>query len=184
MESNVSKKLIAMFCLVSLNAYSKNNLEYKRDFNKAEVFNLLRKDTLIKASDNSSESSIIDSRVATTVLDWTKAPNSYIFDPAQDGEGLYVPVKKAYEMWRSYKYLASAGIIKGKATADVLWEDVPGLIKSGPNYDLEIVDSGESGKIKVMINKAKKGNAVIAFRLNGEIFWSWHIWVTDNPTNG
>ena len=184
MKSNVSKKLIAMFCLVSLNAYSKNNLEYKRDFNKAEVFNLLRKDTLVKVSENSLESSIIDSRVATTVLDWTKAPNSYIFDPAQDGEGLYVPVKKAYEMWRSYKYLASAGVIKGKATADVLWEDVPGLIKSGPNYDLEIVDSGESGKIKVMINKAKKGNAVIAFRLNGEIFWSWHIWVTDNPTNG
>jgi len=184
MKSKVNRNLIAIFCLVSLNVYSKNNVETKRDFNKAEGFTFAVKDTLVKTSENSQVSSPNHSRVATTVLDWTKAPNSYIFDPAQDGEGLYIPVKKAYEMWRSYKYLSSAGTIKGKATADVLWEDVPGLIKSNSDYSLEIVDSGESGKIKVVINKAKKGNAVVAFRLNGEIFWSWHIWVTDDPTNG
>ena len=184
MKSKVNRNLIAIFCLVSLNVYSKNNVETKRDFNKTEGFTLAVKDTLVKTSENSQVSSPNHSRVATTVLDWTKAPNSYIFDPAQDGEGLYIPVKKAYEMWRSYKYLSSAGTIKGKATADVLWEDVPGLIKSDSDYSLEIVDSGESGKIKVVINKAKKGNAVVAFRLNGEIFWSWHIWVTDDPTNG
>jgi hypothetical protein len=25
---------------------------------------------------------------------------------------------------------------------------------------------------------------VIAFRVNGVIFWSWHVWVTDDPGNG
>lgn len=183
MKSNLIKKLLAVFCLVSLNVYSKNNLELVRGFTTTEMFSSVKKDTVSKISANTHESVLSNSRIGA-ILDWTKAPNSYIFDPAQNGEGLYIPVKKAYEMWRSYKYLASAGTIKGKASADVLWEDVPGLIKSGANYSLEVIDSGESGKIKVMINKAKKGNAVVVFRLNGEIFWSWHIWVTDDPTNG
>lgn len=182
MRRKIGKNLIAIFCLVSLNAYSKINLETENDFIKIKDYSI-EKDTLVKISENGNESADSQSRAALA-LDWTKAPNSYIFDPAQNGEGLYIPVKKAYEMWRSYKYLASAGTIKGKISADVLWEDVPGLIKSGTNYSLEVVDSGENGKIKVMINKAKKGNAVVAFRLNGEIFWSWHIWVTDDPTNG
>jgi len=185
MKSKMIKNLIAMFCLVSLNVYSNSKLERERDFITAEnvVRDFIKKDTLVRIPGNANDSKLDQSRVALAP-DWTKAPNSYIFDPTQNVEGLYIPVKKAYEMWRSYKYLASAGAIKGKVTADVLWEDVPGLIKSGTNYSLEVVDSGENGKIKVMINKAKKGNAVVAFRLNGEIFWSWHIWVTDDPTNG
>ncbi|AYN01129.1 T9SS type A sorting domain-containing protein [Chryseobacterium sp. 3008163] len=183
MKGKVSKNLIAIFCLASLNGYSKNSLEKDRDFGTSKPYSFIEKDTLDKISGNVNDELLSQSRVAVAP-DWTKAPNSYIFDPAQNGEGLYIPVKKAYEMWRSYKYLASAGAIKGKISAEVLWEDVHGLVKSGTNYNLEIVDSGENGKIKVMINKAKKGNAVVAFRVNGEIFWSWHIWVTDDPTNG
>ncbi|MCT6706771.1 hypothetical protein N4286_14265, partial [Staphylococcus aureus] len=83
-----------------------------------------------------------------------------------------------------YKFLGYSGIPSGNITADVLWEDNHGLIKSGLNYDLEIEGSGESAKIKVPVNKPKEGNAVVVFRVNGEIFWSWHIWVTDDPTNG
>ncbi|KFF09578.1 hypothetical protein IX38_03545 [Chryseobacterium luteum] len=69
-------------------------------------------------------------------------------------------------------------------TADVLWEDTHGLIKSGPGYSLGILGSDANAKIQVPINKAKKGNAVIALRVNGEIYWSWHVWVTDDPANG
>ncbi|MCB4234294.1 hypothetical protein LDL59_02000 [Kaistella anthropi] len=25
---------------------------------------------------------------------------------------------------------------------------------------------------------------MIAFKVDGTIYWSWHIWVTDNPENG
>lgn len=116
--------------------------------------------------------------------DWTKAPNSYIFDPSQNGDGLYIPVRKAYAMWAQDRYIGGAAIPAGKVTADVLWEDVHGLIKSGSGYALEVVDAGENAKIKVPVNKAKKGNAVVVFRVNGEIYWSWHIWVTDDPSNG
>ncbi|SDQ53326.1 Por secretion system C-terminal sorting domain-containing protein [Chryseobacterium soldanellicola] len=119
------------------------------------------------------------------VLDWTKAPNSYIFDPNQANDGLYIPIKKAYTMWQKDRFIGGpAGIPAGQVTADVLWEDDHGLIKSGTNYSLEIIGSGEDAKIKVPVNKAKKGNAVIAFKVGGEVYWSWHVWVTDNPENG
>lgn len=119
-----------------------------------------------------------------SVADWTKAPNSYIFVPNQENNGLYIPVKKAYAMWSNNNIIGGSPIPAGTATAEVYWEDNHGLIKSGNNYSLEIIGSGENAKIKVPINKTKEGNAVIAYKINGEIFWSWHVWVTDDPTNG
>ncbi|MGO4708595.1 T9SS type A sorting domain-containing protein [Chryseobacterium sp. 2TAF14] len=130
----------------------------------------------------SDKSNGMTERVAAK--DWMKAPNSYMFDPSSANEGIYIPVKKAYAMWSGYKFLGYSIIPNGIVTADVLWEDTHGLIKSGLNYALNIEGSGENAEIKVPINKSKEGNAVIAFRVNGEIFWSWHIWVTDDPTNG
>lgn len=114
-------------------------------------------------------------------LDYSRAPNSFIFDPFQTTyDGLYIPVKKAYEMWNSDEYIGGEPIVGGTPSASLYWEDVSGLIKS---VDLE--GTGENAKIKVLVDKAKgKGNAVIAFKVNGEIKWSWHIWVTDDPTNG
>ncbi|KMQ65983.1 hypothetical protein ACM39_15800 [Chryseobacterium sp. FH2] len=72
----------------------------------------------------------------------------------------------------------------GKAVAEVLWEDVHGLIKTGASYSLELVDSGANAKIRVPINKTREGNAVVVLKVNGEVYWSWHIWVTDDPANG
>ncbi|HEX8575105.1 MAG TPA: T9SS type A sorting domain-containing protein [Flavobacterium sp.] len=118
------------------------------------------------------------------VVDWTKAPNSYIFVSNQENDGLYIPVKKAYKMWNSDPRMGGSPVPSGPVTADVYWEDTHGLIKSGTNYSLEITGSGENAKIKVPINKSKEGNAVIAYKVNGEVFWSWHVWVTDDPTNG
>ncbi|MDR6464862.1 T9SS type A sorting domain-containing protein [Chryseobacterium sediminis] len=121
-------------------------------------------------------------------LDWTKAPNSYIFTgkdkEGNNVDGLYIPVKKAYEMWRNGNYMKGVDIPSGTVTADVLWEDNMGLIKSKENYTLDIIGSGEDAKIKVPVNKVKEGNALVAFKVNGEVFWSWHVWVTDDPTNG
>jgi len=182
MKTNFTKSLTTFFCLVSIGVYSNINRDYEGI--KISEQSFLQQDTIGKNLKNFDNNTPLQSRTLN-VLDWTKAPNSYIFDPSQpNAEGLYIPVRKAYEMWRSNKYLASSGMPQGNVTADVLWEDVHGLIKSGSNYALEIVDSGEDGKIKVLINKAKKGNAVVTFKINGEIFWSWHIWVTDDPTNG
>lgn len=121
---------------------------------------------------------------------YSKAPNSYIYDIdlARDNNygGLEIPVKKAYEMWASFEYLktqnAATPIPSGTQTASLYWEDIPGLVKN-----LAIVPGADPSlsKIKIDLNNAKgKGNAVIAFKVNGEIYWTWHVWVTDNPENG
>ena len=119
-----------------------------------------------------------------------KAPNSYIYDiglaQSNNYGGLEIPVSKAYKMWANYEYLKSNGlpnpIPTGTQSASLYWEDVPGLVQK-----VTIIAGADpsNSKIKVEINKGKgKGNAVVAFKVNGTIYWSWHIWVTDNPENG
>ncbi len=122
--------------------------------------------------------------------DYKRAPNSYIYDPAvardYNYSGILIPVKKAYAMWEGYDYLRQDGqftsIPSGTPSASVFWEDVPGLIRA---VEVETGAKPEDTKIKVSINRhLGNGNAVIAFKVNGTIYWSWHIWVTDDPTNG
>lgn len=173
MKKKYFYSIAAAFCLFSVDAYSKTSLDLNTELSE---FNI-KKDTLEKVLYGA-----MTNRVAAK--DWMKAPNSYIFDPSLNNEGLYIPVRKAFAMWEGYKFLGYTTLPAGQITADVLWEDNHGLIKSGTNYSLELIGSGQDAKIKVPVNKTKKGNAVVAFRINGEIFWSWHIWVTDDPTNG
>ncbi|WP_333660655.1 T9SS type A sorting domain-containing protein [Chishuiella changwenlii] len=132
----------------------------------------------IRITINEGEGVDVDNR------DWKKAPNSYVFDPNSNSSGLLIPVKKAYKIWEEGIHMGESFVPSGNVTAEVYWEDVYGLIKSNTNYTLEIVGSGESAKIKVPVSKAKKGNAVIVYKVNGEIYWSWHVWVTDDPSNG
>ena len=133
-----------------------------------------------------------DGKIEIIESDYTLAPNSYIF--YKDGilpnstktDGLYIPVAKAYQMWRKGRYMQNDGGAftpiseNGQQTATVFWEDVNGLISS-----TSMEGTGESAKIKVIIDKTKgEGNASIAFKVNGIIYWTWHIWVTDNPADG
>lgn len=124
--------------------------------------------------------------------DYTLAPNSYIFysdGTLPDGtktDGLYIPVAKAYQMWEKGRYMQNdAGSFtpiseNGQQTATVFWEDVNGLVRS-----IFIEGAGEDAKIKIIIDKTKgEGNASIAFKVDGVIYWTWHIWVTDDPANG
>ena len=135
--------------------------------------------------DNQIVSSLsIDNYIKVQGLDYTKAPNSYIFDHKSSNSGLFIPVKKAYEMWKNGLHIEGGAVPNGQAVAEVYWEDVHGLIRTKPNYQLEIIGSGESAKIKVPVNKAKEGNALVVYKVNGEIYWSWHVWVTDDPSKG
>lgn len=127
-----------------------------------------------------------DIGVVVRNIDYTLSPNSFIFDINSENDGLYIPVKKAYAMWRDANGLLNdTTALTGTAKAEVYWEDVSGLIRSTDDYNLPIVDAGENAKIKVHIDKSKgKGNAVVAYIINDKIVWSWHVWVTDDPTNG
>lgn len=125
----------------------------------------------------------------TIVADWTKAPNSYIFTGKDKNgnavDGLYIPVKKAYEMWaKGGEFMKDdtenyTPIPSGAATAGLYWEDEPGLVKS-----VTLEGSGQDAKIKVMMDGVKEGNASISYKVNGQIYWTWHIWATDDPSNG
>ena len=62
--------------------------------------------------------------------------------------------------------------------AELLWQDVENLVTN-----VQLSADGESLEFKVDKSTIKQGNAVIAIRdSEGNIMWSWHIWVTDyNP---
>ncbi|SDE82299.1 Por secretion system C-terminal sorting domain-containing protein [Epilithonimonas hungarica] len=122
--------------------------------------------------------------------DYTLAPNSYIFtgkdETGNDVDGIYIPVRKAYQMWKKGRYMQNDdGIFtpineNDQVSASVFWEDVNGLVKS-----TSIEGVGEKARIRVLIDKTKgEGNASIAIKVNNIIYWTWHIWVTDNPENG
>ncbi|WP_449400331.1 hypothetical protein [Chryseobacterium wanjuense] len=187
MKKSINNLVALLCCLVTSGIYAHTGFRASevKSLIKKDLSYVMRSDSLIKNSGGADRKQNINEYFTKSLLpDWTKAPNSYIFDPVQNSDGLYIPVRKAYAMWEQDKYIGGRAIPNGKITADVLWEDVHGLIKSGPSYSLEVVDSGQSAKIRVPVNKAKKGNAVIAFRVDGEIYWSWHVWVTDDPSNG
>ncbi|WP_312766227.1 hypothetical protein [Epilithonimonas sp.] len=135
---------------------------------------------------------LIDNNIQIAEGDYTLAPNSYIFykdGVLPDGtktDGLYIPVAKAYQMWDHGRYMQNdAGLFtpvseNGQQSATVFWEDVNGLISS-----TSIVGAGKDAKIKIIIDKTKgEGNASIALKVNGVIYWTWHIWVTDDPADG
>ncbi|MDM1073076.1 T9SS type A sorting domain-containing protein [Empedobacter brevis] len=118
------------------------------------------------------------------------APNSYIYDvnlaSGNNYGGIYIPVKKAYDVWQDTNGFLNQAISGSMQSASVVWQDKENLISS-----VSIVGTGETAKLKVEVNSSKgKGNAVVALHIGNHsddsdpIYWSWHIWVTDDPTNG
>ena len=60
--------------------------------------------------------------------------------------------------------------------AKVVWQDVKGLISNVGIADHFLTFSIDKSHIAA-------GNAVVAATSNGQIVWSWHIWVTDRTLN-
>ncbi|CAF3794934.1 unnamed protein product [Rotaria sordida] len=82
-------------------------------------------------------------------------------------DGLYIPVKKAYEMWsKGGEFMKSEN----------------GNYTPIPSGAAKAEGTGENAKIKVLVNKLKEGNAVVSCRVNDQVYWTWHVWVTDDPT--
>lgn len=72
------------------------------------------------------------------------------------------------------------------ASADLVWQDAPGLVTN-----LRLVDDGKYIAFEIKKEYACDGNAVVAVKDgNGVIMWSWHIWVShykslwEGNTNG
>ncbi|KQT21973.1 hypothetical protein ASG31_01105 [Chryseobacterium sp. Leaf404] len=178
MKQKSTLKNIAAFSLVILNLCTASAQEKREtaDASSSLPENVLKTPVNIKADAAKAEMSSYP---------WLLAPNSYIFDPSTASDGIYIPVKKAYAVWSFYKHIKKDGFnYGGKASAELLWEDSHGLIKTNGGARLLLTGNMEEAKIVVPVNKSRKGNAVIAFKIDGKIAWSWHIWVTDDPTDG
>ena len=58
----------------------------------------------------------------------------------------------------------------------IVWSDVPGLIT-----DPTVVGIGNGAYLNFRVRSATiaQGNAILGVLVDGELAWSWHIWVTD-----
>ncbi len=131
-----------------------------------------------------SEEELTDKSLISTY----KLSNCYILDPNEykDSEG--------NDIYDGYCFLASivgngeAGIVSSGAqtlypesedirpvAAHLLWESSLGLIS-----DIEL----KFGYVRFKLsNSSARGNAVIAvYDDDSNVLWSWHIWITDRPT--
>lgn len=78
-------------------------------------------------------------------------------------------------------------------SAEIVWEDVEGLVETDDTYNLENAISSDGNWLQFQIpavrtgagvigngNEPRQGNAVIAVKdETGTVMWSYHIWVTD-----
>lgn len=116
--------------------------------------------------------------IDTQLGDIDAMPNCYMLKP---GETVEIPVTKAYEVWKQESYLGPA-VLTGDPEAEFLWMDAEGLVTS-----MELVsdpDDKTRSKIKVAAASGKEGNALVGVRIDGEMRWAWHIWVTEYDPDG
>ena len=61
-------------------------------------------------------------------------------------------------------------------TPVIIWADAPGLVT-----DLSITGSGTNAYLNFTVpaENITQGNALVGVTIDGEIAWSWHIWVTE-----
>jgi hypothetical protein len=115
------------------------------------------------------------------IADESALPNTYLIMP---GSKLSFPVAKAFAAWETNTVLKGAGEdMSGAPSAELVWQDVKGVVKS---VSLEGVD--RNAVITLETDGAKgAGNALVALKIGGKIFWSWHVWITrydpNNPEN-
>lgn len=110
-------------------------------------------------------------------------PNSYMVTPGTTK--VTIPVEKAFRIWEYYGSADGANrlpaeAVTGPLTPVIYWQDAVII----PNTSaLSISGNDRTDVITVNLAGTVKGNAVVALQDGaGKIRWSWHIWVTDDPT--
>ena len=144
---------------------------------EGELFNIKVGELDSKYNNASSRSlqagRVLQYNIDTQLGDIDAMPNCYMLKP---GETVEIPVTKAYEVWKQESYLGPE-TLTGEPQAEFLWMDEEGLVTS-----MELVsdpDDKTKSRIKVTTASGKEGNALVGVRIDGEIRWAWHIWVTE-----
>ena len=103
--------------------------------------------------------------------------NCYVVPP---GGRVHIPTDGVYKAWAQMDEFERTPIPEGEVTAEVLWQDGIGVMTE---RSVKVMNAEKRDKAYIVVETGKKaGNAVVAMKVNGEIYWSWHIWCTDyNP---
>lgn len=110
-----------------------------------------------------------------TIADPLALPNTYLIYP---GSRFVFPVAKAFAAWESNALLHGAGNGEGNLTAELVWQDVDGIVSS-----VSLSGEGRDATITIETTLAAEGNALVALKVDGDVFWSWHIWITRYSPN-
>ena len=103
--------------------------------------------------------------------------NCYVVPP---GGRVHIPTDGVYKAWAQMDEFERTPIPEGEVTAEVLWQDGIGVMTE---RSVKVMNAEKRDKAYIVVETGNKaGNAVVAMKVNGELYWSWHIWCTDyNP---
>ena len=103
--------------------------------------------------------------------------NCYVVSP---GGRVHIPTDGVYKAWAQMDEFGHTPVPEGEVTAEVLWQDGIGVMTE---HSVKVMNAEKRDKAYIVVETGDKaGNAVVAMKVNGEIYWSWHIWCTDyNP---
>ncbi len=100
--------------------------------------------------------------------------NCYIVPP---GGRVHIPTDGVYKAWAQLDEFERTPIPEGEVTAEVFWQDEIGVMTE---HSVKVMNASQRDKAYIVVETgAKTGNAVVAMKVNGEIYWSWHIWCTN-----
>lgn len=100
--------------------------------------------------------------------------NCYIVPP---GGRVHIPTDGVYKAWAQLDEFERTPIPEGEITAEVFWQDEIGVMTE---HSVKVMNASQRDKAYIVVETgAKTGNAVVAMKVNGEIYWSWHIWCTN-----
>ena len=134
-------------------------------------------DQIVKPEIEEPEPDPIPEPLPAEYLVALKQPNSFILKP---GENITIPVIKAFAVWKVYKEITKRQPSRDAIfSTTLLWQDEPGLISK-----VSLSENKKEYSVITVQAANKKWNAVITSKVDNEICWSWHIWVTDyDPDN-
>ena len=120
--------------------------------------------------------------------DTTPIPtNCYIMRPKLSGTPVnetraYIPLAGVYKYWEDYIYENGIAIPDGPVTAELIWKDThPGDVVN--TSTLKVINANKRDSAYIYAEAGStEGNAIVAMKINGVIYWSFHLWVTEyNP---
>ena len=93
-----------------------------------------------------------------------KMTNCYMVAP---GGRVDIPTENVYKIWAQQAEFGNIPIPDGDVTAELVWQDEQGVIADG---GITVINASEREKAYLQVRTAKEGNAVVAMKVNGEIY--------------